>query len=172
MNAFFVRFLLLFAAVFAVIFLLVWFYLSATAPAQAAEPILPTGVEKVAFEKGRLEIRKVSGETVVLRAEFATTPRQLQRGLMFRDHMAQDEGMLFDFGPPRQVAMWMKNTLIALDMLFIDAKGQIVHIVQRTTPHSQKRITAPQPVRYVLELVAGGAAHWGLAPGDRLILEN
>ena len=76
--------------------------------------------------------------------------------------------MLFDFGATRPVTMWMKNTLIPLDMFFAESDGRIVAIAERTTPLSEKRIRSGQPVRFVLEMIGGSARRLGIAPGDRL----
>ena len=76
--------------------------------------------------------------------------------------------MLFDYGTTRQATMWMKNTLISLDMFFAESDGRIVTIAERTTPLSEKRIRSGQPVRFVLEMIGGSAERLGIAPGDRL----
>ena len=76
--------------------------------------------------------------------------------------------MLFDFGAVRPVTMWMKNTLIPLDMFFADDTGRIVAIAERTTSLSEKRIHSGQPVRFVLEMIGGSARRLGIGPGDRL----
>ncbi|HTV89088.1 MAG TPA: DUF192 domain-containing protein [Stellaceae bacterium] len=101
--------------------------------------------------------------------EVATTPAQLEQGLMFRQHLAPDAGMIFDFAEPQRVAMWMKNTWIPLDMLFVDARGRIVNIRQRAVPGSLEPIAAAAPVRAVIELNGGTAARLGIRPGDRVI---
>ncbi len=103
-----------------------------------------------------------------LALELADTPERRARGLMFREKLARDSGMLFDFGRTRPVAMWMKNTLVPLDMLFLDADGRIVWIHRGARPLSLETIAPPLPVRYVLELPAGAVARYGAAPGDRL----
>ena len=72
--------------------------------------------------------------------ELAVTPEQKMRGLMFRKHLDSDKGMLFDYGSPLEISMWMKNTYIPLDMVFIDGKGRISHIVERTIPMSEEYI--------------------------------
>ena len=100
--------------------------------------------------------------------EVARTPEERGVGLMHRTELAPDRGMLFDFGATRPVTMWMKNTLISLDMFFADSDGRIVTIAERTTPLSEKRIHSGQPVRFVLEMIAGSAQRLGIAPGDRL----
>jgi uncharacterized protein len=101
--------------------------------------------------------------------ELATTPQQMAQGLMFRQSLAPDAGMLFDFQTPSMATMWMKNTLIPLDMLFVDAKGHIVNIHERAVPQSLATIAAAAPVRAVIELNGGTAARLGIRPGDRVI---
>ena len=98
--------------------------------------------------------------------ELADTPQARAIGLMHRTAMATDHGMLFDFGAPRPVSMWMKNTLIALDMLFIQSDGRIVNIAADTTPHSLQPVHSRGRVKAVLELNAGTAKALGIAPGD------
>lgn len=101
--------------------------------------------------------------------EVATTPAQLEQGLMFRRHLAANAGMIFDFGTPQMATMWMKNTLIPLDMLFVDAKGRVVNIHQRAVPGSLEPLGATAPVRAVIELNGGTAARLAIKPGDRVL---
>ena len=101
-------------------------------------------------------------------AEIADTPQLRQRGLMFRHRLPPDRAMLFAWGRELVAAMWMRNTYISLDMLFITADGTVVKIAQNTTPKSLEVISSGVPVRAVLEVAAGTAARIGLAPGDRV----
>jgi uncharacterized protein len=101
--------------------------------------------------------------------ELAETPAQMEQGLMFRRELAPDAGMLFDFKQPTVATMWMHNTLIPLDMLFVDTKGRIVNIHARAVPESNAIIAAAAPVRAVIELNGGTAARLGIKPGDRVI---
>ena len=100
--------------------------------------------------------------------ELAVSGEQRTRGLMFRKKMPRDYGMLFDFYQTQKVMMWMKNTFLPLDMLFIRVDGAIAHIVENTTPHSLAIISSRFPVRYVLELNAGEVARTGMKPGQFL----
>jgi uncharacterized membrane protein (UPF0127 family) len=100
--------------------------------------------------------------------ELALTPATRASGLMNRTSMAADHGMLFRFDQTRPVLMWMKNTPLSLDMLFIDAAGTVVGIAKDTTPNSEIIIPSPEPVRYVLELNAGTAAKSGISTGDKV----
>ena len=100
------------------------------------------------------------------RVEMAVRPEDQMVGMMFRTSMAPDEGMLFDWGQPRDSAMWMRNTLIPLDMVFIAADGRIHRIHERAVPQSLATIESRGPVRATLELAAGTAERLGLRPGD------
>jgi uncharacterized membrane protein (UPF0127 family) len=102
------------------------------------------------------------------RVELAKTPEELAQGLQHHRSLPADAGMLFDFGPERIVTMWMKNTYIPLDMLFIDAEGIVADIAERTTPLSLETIASRVPVRAVLEVNAGTVAALGIRKGDRV----
>ena len=101
--------------------------------------------------------------------EVADTPAQMEQGLMFRRAMGPDAGMLFDYKTPTVATMWMQNTLIPLDMLFVDAQGRIVNIHERAVPLSADVISAAAPVRAVIELNGGTAARLGIKPGDLVV---
>lgn len=101
--------------------------------------------------------------------ELAVTPEEWEHGLMGRTDLAGDAGMLFDFGAERPIAMWMKDTPLSLDMLFIADNGRVVAIARDTVPFSEAVIRAPQPVRYVLEVRGGQSALWGVEPGAQLV---
>jgi uncharacterized membrane protein (UPF0127 family) len=100
--------------------------------------------------------------------EVAETPEQMEQGLMFRRTMAPDAGMLFDYKTPIVATMWMRNTLIPLDMLFVDTQGRIINIHERAVPQSLDVIAAAGPVRAVIELNGGTAARLGIARGDQV----
>ncbi len=85
---------------------------------------------------------------------------------MYRTDLPQSSGMLFIFEFDREISMWMENTPLSLDMVFLDSSGQIVNIAYGTKPYSRAIISSGQAVRYVLELNAGVAANAGLAIGD------
>ncbi|HJU15552.1 MAG TPA: DUF192 domain-containing protein [Stellaceae bacterium] len=103
------------------------------------------------------------------RVEVAKTPAQMEQGLMFRRRLAPDSGMLFEFDAPTVARMWMHNTLIPLDMLFVDGSGRIVNIAANATPMSDAVIAAAAPVRAVVELPGGTAARLDAKPGDRVL---
>jgi uncharacterized protein len=115
-----------------------------------------------------LSVTTVSGSVINYRIEVAKTPAQMQRGLMFRDSMPADQGMLFIYVPARPARMWMKNTILSLDMLFVDEDGIIINVAENTTPYSVDTISSAGPVRAVIELNAGQVATNGIAAGDRV----
>ena len=117
----------------------------------------------------KLEIVTRSGEHRSFSVEVASRPDERERGLMYRQNLAADAGMLFDFQQDDMVSMWMKNTFIPLDMLFITADGTVVKIAHDTVPHSLATISSERPVRAVLEIKGGEAARQGIAPGDRAL---
>ncbi len=114
-----------------------------------------------------LTIDTVDGP-VTIQIEFAATPQQRAQGLMFRQTMEPDTGMLFDFGAPTEVTMWMKNTYISLDMIFIRADGVIHRIARNTEPHSLATISSNGDVTGVLEVPAGTSRRLNIRPGDRV----
>ena len=120
------------------------------------------------FATETLTVRTSGGASHVFTVELATTSNQRALGLMNRDMMAADHGMLFDFGESRFVYMWMKNTYIPLDMVFLDETGTVTHVAERTTPFSDAIIDSGGPVSHVLELNAGISRLIGLKPGDRV----
>ena len=101
--------------------------------------------------------------------ELATSPTQMIQGLMFRQSLAPDAGMLFDYQASSMASMWMKNTLIPLDMLFIGADGTVLDIHERAVPLSLDPIGSDKPVLAVLELNGGTAARLGIRSGDRVV---
>ena len=133
-----------------------------------AAPATPARAQLAEFPTAELTIVDASGPHKFT-VEVATTPAQLEQGLMFRRSLAADAGMLFDFKTPTIATMWMKNTLIPLDMLFVDARGRIVNIQERAVPESLATISAAAPVRAAIELNGGTASRLGIRPGDRVI---
>ncbi|MFK4507701.1 DUF192 domain-containing protein [Bradyrhizobium daqingense] len=104
----------------------------------------------------------------VFSVEMATTEEEKQTGLMYRKELPDGKGMLFDFNPEQEISMWMKNTYVSLDMIFIRADGRILRIAENTEPMSTKIISSRGPARAVLEVVAGTAQKYGIRPGDRV----
>ena len=100
--------------------------------------------------------------------EVMRTETELEKGLMFRKQMDADKGMLFDFGAPQQVMMWMKNTYLPLDMVFIAKNGAVVSLKQNAEPMSEHIIPSDGLVTGVLELNAGTIKRIGAKVGDRV----
>jgi uncharacterized membrane protein (UPF0127 family) len=120
-----------------------------------------------AAEKGTLEIATKSGVRTFA-VELAVTDEERAKGLMFRKEVPEGYGMLFDFKQEQPVSMWMKNTYVSLDMIFIKKDGRIARIADSTKVQSEDIISSGQPVRAVLEVVAGTAKKYGIAPGDKV----
>jgi uncharacterized protein len=100
--------------------------------------------------------------------EVARNDPDRAQGLMFRRHLAPDRGMLFDFGRVQPISMWMQNTYISLDMIFIRADGTVARVAENAEPLSTRAIPSGEPVLAVLEVIAGTAARLGIRPGDRI----
>ena len=114
-----------------------------------------------------LEIATKSG-VQVFSVEMATTEKEKTEGLMYRKELPDGKGMLFDFSPEQQISMWMKNTYISLDMIFIRADGRILRIAENTEPLSTQIISSGGLAKGVLEVIAGTAQKYGIQPGDRV----
>jgi uncharacterized protein len=111
----------------------------------------------------------VTGSGVhVFSVELATTEEEKTTGLMYRKELPDGKGMLFDFSPEQEISMWMKNTYIPLDMIFIRTDGRILRIAEDTEPLSTKIIPSNGPAKAVLEVPAGTAQKYGIKPGDRV----
>jgi len=126
-----------------------------------------TGFSAQAASIETLEIVTKSG-VHVFSVEMATTDKERETGLMYRKELPDGKGMLFDFAPEQQISMWMKNTFISLDMIFIRADGRILRIAEGTEPQSLSIISSGGPAKGVLEVIAGTAQKYGIAPGDRV----
>ena len=120
-----------------------------------------------AADRNTVEIVSKNG-VHVFSVELALTDDQRATGLMNRKELPEGRGMLFDFGRDQEIAMWMKNTYIPLDMIFITRDGRIHRIAENTEPLSERIIPSGGPVRGVLEVIGGTARKFGLAPGDRV----
>jgi uncharacterized membrane protein (UPF0127 family) len=122
----------------------------------------PSGLEIV-----QLKIK--SGDQVRnFRVEVARSEAEQQKGLMFRERLGPDEGMLFPFPVPRPASFWMKNTIIPLDMIFVRADGSIARIEMNTIPESLDPVGVGEPVAAVLELAGGRTAELNISEGDRV----
>ena len=112
-----------------------------------------------------IETRKGPQSFVI---EVAETPEQKQMGLMFRRSLARGHGMLFPHEPPQIITMWMRNTYISLDMIFIGEGGRVVSVSRQTEPMSEEIISSRVPALAVLEMKAGSAEHYQVKPGSRV----
>jgi uncharacterized membrane protein (UPF0127 family) len=132
--------------------------------------VLPAAAQNAPQPKLKTEPLEILTKTGlrVFQVEVAETPEQQRVGLMFRKEVPDGEGMLFNFGVSRPVAMWMQNTIVSLDMLFIRADGTIANIAKGTTPYSLATVESQGNVKGVLEIVAGAADRYGIAAGDRV----
>lgn len=115
----------------------------------------------------KLAIVTASG-THEFSVEVMRTPAELEKGLMYRRFMPEDRGMLFDFKTERPVMMWMKNTYLPLDMVFIAKSGKVVGLAENAEPMSERIIPSGAPAYGVLEVNAGTAAKIGLKVGDEV----
>jgi uncharacterized protein len=136
------------------------------AMAAAAYLVAPLPAARGA-EQQTLEIASKTG-VHVFSVELAVTDEERERGLMFRRSVPEFTGMLFDFKRDQEVSMWMKNTYVSLDMIFIQSDGRIRRIAENTEKESLKIIPSGGPVRAVLEVAAGTARKLGIEPGDRI----
>jgi len=119
-----------------------------------------------AFPSGTLEILDAGKVRHVLKVWLADTPRRQAQGLMYVRTLPQTRGMLFVYPEPKGISMWMKNTYISLDMVFIDSSSRIQQIVEQTTPHSLDLVQSSAPALAVLEIGAGEARRLGLKVGQ------
>jgi len=125
----------------------------------APNPTLPTQ---------KLTIVGQNGAKHDFTVEMAVTPEQQETGLMFRREVPADRGMLFVWDEPHEVPMWMKNTLVPLDMVFIGADGKVIHIAEDTVPQSLAQISSGGPVKATLELQAGLTEKLDIRVGDKV----
>jgi uncharacterized membrane protein (UPF0127 family) len=116
-----------------------------------------------------LEIGTQDGIHRQFTVEVARKPSERERGLMYRQSLAADAGMLFDFESDQVVEMWMKNTYIPLDMLFISRDGIVTRVAADAVPQSLAIIASGEPIRAVLEIKGGEAARQGITPGAKVV---
>jgi uncharacterized protein len=135
---------------------------SATTATQAPLERSPAGLEQVP-----LTINSANGKHRFT-VEVARTAEEQAQGLMFRNSVPADRGMIFPYDPPVQVSFWMKNTLVPLDMVFIGPDGKIGRIAANTTPMSLDPVASIDPVSAVLEIAGGRAAELGIREGDKV----
>ena len=135
--------------------LVIFIAVSGGSPASSAAKLQP------------LEIATKSGVHVFM-VELAENDEQRAKGLMFRKDLPEGQGMLFDFKRDQEVSMWMENTYVSLDMIFVLADGRIARVAENTTPLSRNTVSSGGPVRAVLEVPAGTTRKLGIAPGDTI----
>jgi uncharacterized membrane protein (UPF0127 family) len=121
------------------------------------------------FPRASMTIQCADGKKFPFDIEVATTPEQETYGLMFRRSLPRDAGMLFLWPEDRMVIMWMKNTFISLDMLYVGSNGVITKIITSAEPLSLMPLSSDVPVRAVIEINAGETVRRGLKPGDKVI---
>lgn len=119
--------------------------------------------------RAELTVVTPAGERHVFQAEVAVSSSERRRGLMFREYLPVNHGMLFLYQPAQRVSIWMKNTLLPLDIIFIDTQGRITRIEHNAVPLSTRPMSSGVAVRAVLEINGGMAESLRLAPGDRVI---
>ena len=140
--------------------------LAACQPSQSSAEAIersPAGLEQVP-----LTVTTAKGVTHRFTVEIAATPEQQQYGLMNRQSLAPDRGMIFPYQPPQPVSFWMKDTLIPLDIIFIAPGGRIANIAENTVPMSLEPVVSTEPAEAVFEIAGGRAAELGIAAGDRI----
>lgn len=112
------------------------------------------------------------GRTIPIRVELARTERERERGLMYRNHLEPDAGMLFIFDHEGPLSFWMKNTFIPLDMIFMDRDRRIVGIVENAAPETETPRGVQGFSRYVLEIGGGLSRQWGVTAGSQVDFEG
>jgi uncharacterized membrane protein (UPF0127 family) len=131
-------------------------------------PGAPSSRGADAAAPSRVVLESPSGRVSAVTVEVARGEAQVARGLMFRERLGVDEGMLFVFPETAEHVFWMKNTLIPLDMIFITVDGHVAGVRKNATPMSTAEISVGTPSRYVLEVPGGWAERRGVAVGDRV----
>ena len=116
-----------------------------------------------------LVVQTSEGKEIEYKIEIADTTESRRTGLMYRREMPSNQGMLLDFEAPQKVAIWMKNTYLSLDIVYIDENGRIIKIVPDAVPLSTRTMPSNARVRAVLELNAGQTAYHGISAGDKVI---
>ena len=139
----------------------------------ACAAAMPLRAEDLAsFPRTTLEIAHHGGDhaarTYTFQVWVADTPERAEQGLMFVSDLPESMGMVFPLDPPRVENMWMKNTYIELDMLFVAADGRVTKIIERAHPLSLDNLSSDKPVSAVVELRGGAVAHLGLKVGDKV----
>ncbi|WP_170399195.1 DUF192 domain-containing protein [Ruegeria arenilitoris] len=133
----------------------------------ASVTMLWTGEVLAACRDDRVGLRNDKTQ-ITFNIELAISPQDRARGLMFRESLPQRSGMLFVFDPPQPVAFWMKNTLIPLDIIFVDRAGSVIRVHENAVPGDESPIEGGDSVFAVLEINAGLAARYLITPGTQM----
>jgi uncharacterized membrane protein (UPF0127 family) len=145
-------------------------WLALAVPAGASLAATPEGVRPLSsFPRERIAVETRSARRHLFEAWRADTYQTRAQGLMFVPELGADQAMIFVYTPAQQVGMWMMNTLIPLDMLFVDEGGCIVKVHERAVPGSTDTISSGAPVVLVVELAGGTTTALGIAAGDRVL---
>ena len=146
--------------------------LPACSPQAAENTPTPAATQASVHPVSGLEVIPLTittlGKTHAFRVEVARTPQEQAKGLMFRTEMAQDEGMLFPYDQPRVLSFWMRNTVISLDLVFIDEQHRIINIAENAVPYSEQSILSAAPGVAVLELNGGRTRALGIVAGNKV----
>ena len=124
------------------------------------------------LEKASVSIKLNSNESLEFSVLIAESNKDRRQGLMHIEFMEENQGMLFVFNPPRRVSMWMRNTPMSLDILFIDRNGKVINMEENTTPYSTKALSSGGTIRWVLEINGGLAKKMGIKTGDLVLLDS
>ena len=124
------------------------------------------------LEKGSVSIKLNSNESIEFSVLIAESNKDRRQGLMHIEFMEENQGMLFVFNPPRRVSMWMRNTPMSLDILFIDRNGKVINMEENTTPYSTKALSSGGTIRWVLEINGGLVKKMGIKTGDHVLLDS
>jgi uncharacterized membrane protein (UPF0127 family) len=142
---------------------------SRAAPLLVVLALLAAGLMQSAHAMRHETLKLITARgTQVIDVEVTETPAERAQGLMFRTRLADNAGMLFFYETPQEITMWMRNTYIPLDMVFIRADGVVHRIEARTEPLSENIVASRGDVTACLELAGGAAERLGLKPGDRV----
>lgn len=145
-------------------------------PVAACQPTPSTAVaperSPAGLEQVPLTITRANGATHRFIVEVARSPEEQAHGMMNRQSLAPDRGMIFPYAPAQPVAFWMKNTLIPLDMIFIAPGGRILRIEDNAVPLSLEPVASGDAVEAVLELAGGRSAELGITAGDQVKWRN
>ena len=124
------------------------------------------------LEKASVSIKLNSNESIEFSVLIAESNKDRRQGLMHIEFMEENQGMLFVFNPPRRVSMWMRNTPMSLDILFINRNGEVINMEENTTPYSTKALSSGGTIRWVLEINGGLAKKMGIKTGDLVLLDS